>query len=266
MLENASKNEDDQIKSHNKNQFKNQEQKSFASSIRKSLINQSIRKFKKRKSILSDTSQKNSLDFMEEDGALSTQTGDLAILLEFDLDSNFKFIPYRTELNNLIANNLVKNNHNSMNSLVCSSVSSLYSQDSKLTKIRSNFIDQFVEHLPELILQRIAFCNEHSDMWRMQIKLAHDIAPKPFMQQCKNLNEQFEHSNVKRSNSVAKSNNNDFKRICLCNKCQFKQLNGSKYQDCKMPSMDNILLRANEFELNPVEKRSNFKISQLFNR
>lgn len=257
---------------------------SFASSIRKSLLNHSIRKIKKRKSILNGaTNPASNLEFIEEDGALSTENGDLAILVEFDLDSNFKFIPFRSELNNLIANNfasnLLFNSHSSI------SMSSLHSQShlrAQANKSIVSFLSQLkAEQLPELLLQRIAFCNEHSELWRKQIKLAHDIIPKPPPlrairppNQLNSLTDASGRHRVQRANSLAvpnghhsdphhSHNNNDSKLVCLCERCQFRRINGLN-QDCKMPTMDNILLRTNEF--NSLSNVKPSVISQLFNR
>lgn len=247
-----------------------EERRSIACSIRKSLFNHSIRKLKKRKSILESNKTKT---LIEEDGTLSTENGDSILLVEFDLNSNFKFIPYRTELNNLIANNFMINNHSSLTSL-----------HSNLKQTKSiSFINQLNEHLPELLLQRIAFCNEHSDLWRQQIKLAHDIIPKPpplrlIRPTNHHLNNQLntEQCRMKRTNSLAipnhsNHNNNDCKRICLCERCQLKKINELKQNlDSKMPSMpsmDNISLRVtNEFNTLTNSKQSNSMIAQLLNR
>ena len=229
------------------------------------MLNHSLRAIKKRKSILVET---NNLDFIEEDGALSTENGDLTILLEFDLDSNFKFIPYRTELNNLIANNRI--HHSSQ----LSTLQLNFKQQQHSNQNKSiAFLSQTNEQLPELLLQRIAFCNEHSGQWRQQIKLAHDIIPKPppirsfrnGQHQTANLKD-LKDCKIHRTNSLSLHNNNDAKRICICERCQFKRINGLKPANCiKMPSMDNILLRSNEFNT-LISNQSSSMITQLFNK
>ena len=242
---------------------------------------------KKRKSILNRPAA-GDLEFIEEDGALSTENGDLAILVEFDLDSNFKFIPFRSELNNLIANNFASS------SLLFNSVSmsSLHSHfRAQANKSIVSFLSQLnAEQLPELLLQRIAFCNEHSERWRRQIKLAHDIIPKPPpLRAIRQFNQPTgstagDRRRVQRTNSLAMPNghhsnqhsnqhsnhpsnphhnNNDSKLVCLCERCQFRRHNGLK-QDCRMPTMDNILLRTNEF--NSLSNAKHSVIGQLFNR
>lgn len=255
------------------NQTQNDDQQkqstqSFAHSLRKSLLNHSLRKMKKRKTIL-DQTKTNLDDLIKEDGALSTENGDLAILLEFDLDSNLKFVPYRTELNNLINSNLT--GLNGSKSLVNSqSMTTVNSNQKSLASKSISFINQFNEQLPKLLLQRIAFCNKHSDEWRQQIKLTYEIIPKPPPLRSRTSNEHNSNSirNHKTINQM--NNNNNLKRTCECENCQLKRINGLKEIDCKMPIMDNILLRANEFNTNlsmkSNEKQTNSKLSQILNR
>lgn len=128
---------------------------------------------------------------------------------------------------------------------------------------------QLNEQLPELLLQRISFCSKHSDEWRQQIKIAHGIIPKPpplrprFAERV-----QQKPNSIRNTNPINHLNNNNTKRICVCENCQFEQINGLKATGCKMPLMDNILLRANEFNTNlsGKQQQSNSKITQIFNR
>ncbi|RWS07395.1 uncharacterized protein B4U79_11846, partial [Dinothrombium tinctorium] len=60
------------------------------------------------------------------------------ILLEFDLDSNFTFVRTFVEKNGTLSS----------------------------------------RKIPELVVQRIAFCNAEAEFWRRQIKISHDVTPK----------------------------------------------------------------------------------------
>ena len=68
----------------------------------------------------------------------STRNDDPPLLLEFDLDSSFLFCRTFSEKNGTITS----------------------------------------RKIPDLVLQRIAYCNAEADLWRKQIKIAHDVIPR----------------------------------------------------------------------------------------
>ena len=68
----------------------------------------------------------------------SHQPQDVPVLLEFDLDSCFNFVRTFVEKNGTLSS----------------------------------------RKIPELVLNRIAFCDQEADSWREQIKIAHDVVSK----------------------------------------------------------------------------------------
>ncbi|RWS30118.1 uncharacterized protein B4U80_07996 [Leptotrombidium deliense] len=69
----------------------------------------------------------------------TSRTEDSPVLLEFDLDSSFTFVRTFVEKNGTLS----------------------------------------TRKIPEMVVQRIAFCNSEAEFWRRQIKISHDVTPKP---------------------------------------------------------------------------------------
>lgn len=75
------------------------------------------------------------------------------VLLEFDLDSNLKLLPTKIDGDGNIL---------------------LHDPSGRSTASFGTSIN----NLSSLAIERIAFCNEHADKWRREIKVAHDVIPR----------------------------------------------------------------------------------------